>query len=139
MPISVASTSLRVRYAETDAQGVVYHANHLVYFEVARGAFMREAGVDYNALEASGHFIVVAEANVRYLGAARYDDELTVTARVKELRNRSMTFEYELHRGATLLATGWTAHVCLGRDGKPVRWPETLLEHIAEAPAGDAG
>jgi acyl-CoA thioester hydrolase len=116
-------TTIRVRYAETDAQGVVYHANYLVYFEVGRGAFLRAVGLDYNALEASGHFIVVVEANARYAAPARYDDELVVTTTVSEVRNRSLSFAYVVKRGETVVAEGRTAHVCVGRDGKPTSLP----------------
>lgn len=117
---------VRVRYAETDAQGVVYHANHLIYFEVGRGAYLRAAGVDYNALEAAGTLIVVVEATVRYLAAARYDDELIVSTRLAELGRSSCAFAYELQRGDMRLATGRTTHVCLDREGRPVAIPEDL-------------
>lgn len=119
-------TTLRVRYAETDAQGVVYHANYIVFFEVGRGAFLRAVGIDYNALEASGCFIVVAEAQARYLAPARYDDELVITTEVASLRSRSFTFRYVVQRGETRIAEGTTAHVCVGLDGKAMEIPAAL-------------
>lgn len=139
MPKDVRSP-IRVRYAETDAQQVVYHSNYLVYFEVGRGDFLRAVGVDYNAMEASGAFVVVVEANVRYHAPARYDDELVVHTRLAEVRTRSMRFDYRLVRPAlepgqeeTLIASGWTAHVVVNREGRPVPIPETLRRAIADA------
>lgn len=125
-------TEIRVRYAETDAQGVVYHANYLVYFEVGRGAWLRAQGIDYNELEAGGHFIVVVEARTRYKAPARYDDVLTIRTTLAEVRNRSLTYHYEVLRGGVVVAEGETAHVCVDREGKPVRIPPGLLG------AGDA-
>lgn len=122
----VHSTTLRVRYAETDAQGVVYHSNHLIYFEVARTAALRAWGLDYRELEAGGVLVAVVEANLRYLGPARYDDELTVEATITEVRSRSFTVTYRLLLDERLLAEGRTAHVALNREGKPVPLPEAL-------------
>ncbi len=136
MPKDVQSP-LRVRYAETDAQRVVYHSNYLVYFEVGRGDFLRAAGVDYNAMEASGAFVVVVEANVRYHAPARYDDELVVHTRLDEVRTRSMRFAYRVTRGTgdseTTIASGWTAHVVVNREGRPVPLPQSLRSAIADA------
>lgn len=126
-------TTVRVRYAETDAQGVVYHANYIIYFEVGRGAYLRALGLDYNAMEAGGHFIVVVEATAQYKAPARYDDELTIATRVAELRNRSLIFDYEVRQGDTVVATGRTAHVCVDREGKPVRLPEAVRQAIEAA------
>ncbi|HEY9723631.1 MAG TPA: thioesterase family protein [Oscillatoriaceae cyanobacterium] len=125
MPRTV-ETSIRVRYAETDAQGVVYHSNYLIYFEVARGAFLHAHDVAYADLEAAGTFAVVVEARARYAAPARYDDVLTVSATLSEVRNRSFTFHYAVRRGETLVAEGQTAHVCVDRAGKPVRLPPEL-------------
>lgn len=132
MPFPVVETTLRVRYAETDAQGVVYHSNHLIYFEVGRGAYLRELGIDYNAMESSGALIAVVDAHVRYRAASRYDDELRVVTRLDELGSRSLRFSYELWRDATLVATGETAHVCLDRQGKPVALPALLREAVGQ-------
>lgn len=123
-------TTVRVRYAETDAQGVVYHANHVVFFEVGRGAFLRDHGLSYGEFEAAGHFIVVVEAHVRYHAPARYDDELVIRTWLKEVKNRSLTFEYEILKGETTVASGWTAHVCVDRQGKPVRLPDELMKPL---------
>lgn len=132
MPNAILSP-LRVRYAETDAQQVVYHSNYLVYFEVGRGDFLRAVGVDYNAMEASGAFVVVVEANVRYHAPARYDDELVVHTWLDEVRTRSMRFAYKVMRGETTIASGWTAHVVVNREGRPIPIPEALRKAIAAA------
>ena len=136
MPNAIHSP-LRVRYAETDAQQVVYHSNYLVYFEVGRGDFLRAVGVDYNAMEAAGAFVVVVEANVRYHAPARYDDELVVKTWLDEVRTRSMRFAYEVTRGTgeaeTTIASGWTAHVVVNREGRPIPIPDELRKAIAAA------
>jgi acyl-CoA thioester hydrolase len=142
MPRAVRS-ALRVRYAETDAQQVVYHSNYLVYFEVGRGDFLRAVGVDYNAMEAAGAFVVVVEANVRYHAPARYDDELVVQTWLDEVRTRSMRFGYRVIRGTgeaeTTIATGWTAHVVVNREGRPVPIPAALRQAIADAGLAPTG
>jgi acyl-CoA thioester hydrolase len=133
MPYPVVETSVRVRYAETDAQGVVYHSNHLVYFEVGRGAYLRSLGFDYNEMEASGVMVAVVDAHVRYRAGARYDDELRIVTRLDELGSRSMRFGYEIWRDETLVATGETAHVCLNRAYQPVAIPATLKAAVETA------
>lgn len=135
------TSQIRVRYAETDAQGVAYHANFLVWFEVARGDYLRAIGFDYNRMEAEGAFVVVAEAHTKYLSPACYDEELTVTAWISELRTRSFRFEYEVSKGDRLVATGWTAHVVINRDRRPIQIPEPLraaVENPQEPFRGDA-
>lgn len=124
---------IRVRYAETDAQGIVYHANHVVYFEVGRGAFLRAQGFDYNAFEAGGHLMVVADITVRYRAPARYDDALVVRTSLAEVGWASLVFEYKLLKGDTLVAEGRSTHVCLDRAGRPVSLPANLRAAL-EAP-----
>lgn len=125
----VGLEEVRVRYAETDAQAVVYHSNYLVYFEIGRTGWIRDAGYPYAEFEKSGHALVVAEAQVRYLRSARYDDRLVVETRLKELRTRSCTFSYLVHRAgeASPIVEGWTALVCVGDDGKAVAIPSELV------------
>lgn len=134
-------TSLRVRYAETDAQQVAYHANYIVWFEVARGDYLRAIGLDYNEMEASGAFVVVAELSAKYLAPVRYDDELTIVSRIAELRSRSFRFAYRVFKGDRLVTEGWTAHVVVNREGRPITIPAELRARIeAEEPSflGDA-
>lgn len=129
-------TQLRVRYAETDAQRIAYHANFIVWFEVARGDYLRAIGFDYNRMEDEGAFVVVAELHAKYLAPVRYDDQLTIVSRISELRSRSLRFEYRVYRGEQLAAEGWTAHVVVNQEGRPVVIPEDIRRAI-EAP--DAG
>lgn len=135
-------TSTRVRYAETDGQRVAHHAIYLVWFELGRAEFLRSSGVDYNALEGSGLFVVVVEAVVRYLAPARYDDLVTIRTTLEVLRSRDMTFRYEVLRDDALLATGETRLAMVNRAGRPVSIPEEVRRALAgpeEPPArGDA-
>lgn len=121
---------LRVRYAETDAQGVVYHANYLIYMEVARSAFTRARGLPYQRLEARGINLVVAEAKLRYKASAAYDDPLLIRVRVKELRGKVMRFAYCIENQEThkLLVTGETTHICVGRDFRPMEVPSDVAD-----------
>jgi acyl-CoA thioester hydrolase len=118
---------VRVRYAETDQMGVVYHANYLIWFEVGRVEFMRALGVEYKTMEAADDcHIVVAEARCRYLHPARYDEILRVRTRIATTRNRTISFSYEIFRDhdGHLLATGETTHVICGSNGRPKSLPE---------------
>jgi acyl-CoA thioester hydrolase len=118
---------LRVRYAETDQMGVVYHANFFVWFEVGRVELMRALGVEYKKMEREDDcHIVVADVHCRYHHPARYDEELRVRTRIAESRNRLVKFAYEVFRDAdnALLATGHTTHVICGSNGRPKMLPE---------------
>jgi acyl-CoA thioester hydrolase len=129
--------TVRVRYAETDQMGVVYHANYFVWFEVGRVELMRALGVEYKRMEIEDDCqIVAADAHCRYHHPARYDEVLRVRTRIAESKNRVIRFSYELFRDADeqLLATGETTHIICGRNGKPKRLPEKyrkIFEAIA--------
>jgi acyl-CoA thioester hydrolase len=126
----VVETSLRVRYAETDAMGVVYHANYLIWFEAGRGDYFRAFGQDYGAWEKDGYFLPVVELHARYLAPARYGDTVTVRTWIKGARSRSVTLGYEAALAETgqLLATGWTQHLCTDAEGNTRRLPEELRQ-----------
>jgi acyl-CoA thioester hydrolase len=118
---------VRVRYAETDQMGVVYHANYFVWFEVGRVELMRSLGVEYKKMERDDDcHIVVADVHCRYHHPARYDEELRVRTRIAESRNRLVKFSYELFRDSddTLLANGQTTHIICGSNGRPKMLPE---------------
>jgi acyl-CoA thioester hydrolase len=121
----VIETTLRVRYAETDAMGVVYHTNYLIWFEVGRGEYSRQMGTDYRHWEEAGLLLPVTEATCRYLSPARYGDLVTVATWVEEIRSRMIAFAYEARMQETgrVLATGKTVHVCINRDGRPAQIP----------------
>ena len=120
-------THLRVRYAETDKMGVAYYSEYLVWFEVMRGDFMRALGVPYTDMEAEGYFLPIAEANVRYLAPARYDDVVTVTATLGRIRARAVTFKYVVSRGPQVLARGSTTHIPVDQNGRPKSLSQKFL------------
>lgn len=126
-------TRLRVRYAETDQMGIVYHANYLVWMEVGRVEYCRAAGLRYRDLEKeTGVLLTVVEANCRYLAPALYDDEIAVQTRVEEFTPRMVRFGYEIRNAATgaLLATGFTKHLFLGPERKPRKLPEEFRRYF---------
>jgi acyl-CoA thioester hydrolase len=119
--------SFRVRYAETDQMGVVYHANYLVWMEIGRVELVRSRGWNYKDLEKSeGLLLSVVEASVRYVSPARYDDEVTVETEVLQAGSRLIVFGYKITAApeGRLLATGSTKHCWLNREMKPARLPE---------------
>ena len=123
--------TVRVRYAETDQMGVVYHANYLIWFEVGRVELMRALGFEYKLMETEDDcFIVVAEVSCRYLHPARYDELLRVRTRISDAGNRIVRYSYELMRDSddSILATGTTTHVICGKDGKAKQLPKKYRE-----------
>jgi acyl-CoA thioester hydrolase len=120
-------TTVRVRYAETDQMGVVYHANYLVWFEVGRVELMRTLGVEYKKMESEDDcHIVVADAHCRYERSARYDEVVRIRTHIAESRNRIVKFAYQVFRDADgeLLATGDTTHIICGSNGRPKLLPQ---------------
>ena len=123
-------TRLRVRYAETDQMGVVYHSNHLIWFEVGRVELMRQMGFSYRDMEQEdGLFIAVAEARCRYRAPIYYDEEVVVRTWLKNVRESVIIFSYELTRpnGGTLLAEGQTTHIVTDSNMKVATLPEKYL------------
>ena len=123
--------TVRVRYAETDQMGVVYHSNYLIWFEVGRVELMRALGFDYKRMELEDDtFIVVADVHCRYHCPARYDEELTVRTRILNAKNRVLKFGYELYPRSDhrLLATGETTHVACNRAGQVKHFPDKYKE-----------
>jgi acyl-CoA thioester hydrolase len=129
-------TRVRVRYAETDQMGVVYHANHFVWFEIGRVEFLRRLGFSYRDMEKNeGCFIAVVDARCRYRAPAFYDDEIVVRTRLKHIRNSVIHFGYELLRAGdgVLLAEGETTHVVTNREMKTSPIPTKYLNAFREA------
>ncbi len=130
-PTDWTTTPCRVRYAETDQMGVVYHANYFIWFEIGRAAFCRHRGFAYRELEQNnGLYIIVAEARCRFKAPARYDDEILVRTRLKDCRKRVLVFEYQVYRQVSdeLLAEGETVHVITDREGRPRALPDKYRE-----------
>src|SRR3974390_3270150 len=119
--------TIRVRYAETDQMGVVYHSNYLIWFEIGRVELMRAQGFDYKQMETEDNcYLVVADMHCRYHHPARYDELVTVRTRILDAKNRTLKFGYELFRASDnkLLATGETTHVSCSRVGHVKHFPE---------------
>ncbi len=130
----VSETQVRVRYAETDQMGVVYHSNYLIWFEVGRVEFMRQLGLDYKRLEQEdGCGIAVVDAHVRYRYPARYDDELVIQTRLLAARGVLVRFEYKILRAEDrqLLCEGETSHVVVGGGMKKRSLPQRYAERFA--------
>ena len=123
---------LRVRYEETDAAGVVYYANYLTWFEVARIELLRELGVPITEVERRGVALPVVEAGCRYLKPAHVDDLLELRLWLRPPRRASFAFDYQVWRTEELLAEGHTVHTTVERATlKPVRMPEWFAELLA--------
>ncbi|MEO8880942.1 MAG: thioesterase family protein [Gemmatimonadaceae bacterium] len=130
-------TELRVRYAETDQMGVVYHANYLVWCEIARTDLIRTLGASYRELEEErGVRLAVSEASVRYIAAARYDDRIRVETRLSRVTSRTMIFDYTILNADTLqrLATATTTLISLDSANRVT----VLPADVRRALSGDA-
>jgi acyl-CoA thioester hydrolase len=130
------STDVTVRFAETDAQGVAHNANYLIWFEVARVAYLAEHAGGYSAIRERGLESFVLESHVRYRQPAHFDDRLRIHTRVGEVRGARFRFDYEITRNGEVIADGWTSHACVDATTlRPTRIPQTLTEAIARAEA----
>jgi acyl-CoA thioester hydrolase len=129
------ATELRVRYAETDRMGIVYYANYLIWCEVGRVEFMRALGGSYATLEAQGYGLAVAEATVRYLAPARFDDLVRIETTLASVRSRAVTFDYaiSLAESGTRLATAHTALVSIDATGRPTALPAEFRSVLERA------
>jgi acyl-CoA thioester hydrolase len=126
----------RVRFGETDLQGVVYYGNYLLFAEVGRVAYLRELGIVYERdLLANGVDFTIGEARVRYHAPLRFDDEYDIKVRVGEMRHSSWTFEYAIDRADGMhCADASTIQVMLDRKtARPTRIPETLRRALERA------
>jgi acyl-CoA thioester hydrolase len=127
-------TDLTVRFAETDAQGIAHNSNYLIWFELARVAYLAEHTGGYQALRDQGIEALVLESHVRYRIPARFDDRLRLHARVTEVRGARFRYEYAVTRGDDLIADGWTEHACVDATTfRPTRVPPDLREAITRA------
>ena len=133
---SRCESRLRVRYAETDQMGVVYHANHFIWFEIGRVELMRQLGFSHRDMERDyGCFIAVVDARCRYKAPARYDDEIIVRTHLKSVRESVVHFAYELVRAndGELLAEGETTHIVIDAKMKATRLPAEYLKAFRDA------
>jgi acyl-CoA thioester hydrolase len=133
----ISTTEHRVNYSETDQMGFAYHANYLVWLDMARTEHLREAGMTYKELEGEGVFLAVTGVNIRYRQPARYDDLVRVRCWVRDLASRRVTFGYAVEHAdsGTLLATGETSLIALDRSHHLSKIPEhvrALLVSVAD-------
>lgn len=136
---TVATT--RVRYAETDQMGVVYHSNYLVWCEIGRTDYLRTLGTTYADLERQGLRLAVADAQIRYHAPARYDDLISIETWIERAQTRALTFGYEISRiepgPKQRLVTASTRLVAMNADGAPRTIPTDLLELFRNATVTD--
>jgi acyl-CoA thioester hydrolase len=136
MPAFNFSTEVRVRFAETDAQGIAHNATYLVWFELARVEYLARYAGGYQALRDQGIEAFVTEAHVRYGVPARFDDIVGIHARCVDVRGARFRYEYLLERDGERIADGWTAHACVdAATFRPTRVPEWLKAAIGAAEA----
>jgi acyl-CoA thioester hydrolase len=133
------ATEVRVRFAETDAQGHAHHGAYLVWFEVARVEYLDRFEGGYPGFQARGFEALTTEVQARYLGPARFDDRLTVWSRCVDVRGARFRFEYAVERAGEAIADGWTRHACVDASTyRPTRLPAYLAEAIAAAEGATA-
>ena len=123
-------TKLRVRYAETDKMGVVYHSNFVIWFEVGRVELLRQLGFQYSEMEAEDNcHIPVVDLRVRYKAPAQYDDEIVVRTEIKNVRSSLLHFSYQIFRDGNrmLLATGETMHIIVNNRLERTALPEKYM------------
>jgi acyl-CoA thioester hydrolase len=134
------STDLTVRFSETDAQAVVHNAVYLVWFEIARIAYLGQFPGGYKGLVENGVDATTSEASVRYLGGTRFGDELRIHVRATDVRGARFRFEYVIERTSDphgIVADGWTKHACVNAETlRPTRVPSWLAEAISGVESG---
>ncbi|MDX2139621.1 MAG: thioesterase family protein [Chloroflexota bacterium] len=124
----VAEATFHVRYAETDAMGIVHHASYVVWFEEGRSHYARARGSDYADFERSGHYLTVAEVSARYLKPMVYGTRVSVRCWIETMQSRALTFAYQILNADTgdVCVTGQSKHVCITHDGRvttlPAQW-----------------
>jgi acyl-CoA thioester hydrolase len=131
----VNEARLRVRYAETDQMGVVYHSNYIIWMEVGRVELLRALGFTYKEMEADGLHLPVAEVKCRFKASALYDDQIVIRTRMVNLRGFLIHFAYEVVRetDGTLLAEGESVHLVVDRDMQKFSLPEKYMVPFRKA------
>lgn len=121
----IGTVQFHVRYAETDAQGVVHHASYIVWLEEARSHYARSKGVSYADMERSGYFMAVTGLDVKYRVPLHYDELVAIDCWVEELKSRTVTFKFEVRRvqDGVICATASTDLICITREGQITIWP----------------
>jgi len=137
-PAAESVTTVRVNYSETDQMGVVYHARHVVWLDIARTEHLRSRGYSYRELEEQGIRLVVTDLQVRYRQAARYDDVIRIRTRVREVGSRRVIFSYvlELESTGTPIADAETTLLCLDHNHRLTRLPQAIISALSEPGPG---
>ena len=130
---TVSETIIRVRYAETDAMGIVHHAVYPVWMELGRSDFLRQLGRGYPEWEAAGVLMAVGGLTLKYRAPARYDELVTVRSWLKEGTRRKVVFGYEISRDGVRLVEGESVHLVTGPDGRARTMPDAMLALVASA------
>ena len=136
---AVSEAQIRVRYAETDQMGVVYHSNYIIWFEVGRVELLRQLGYTYKDFEADGMHLPVVEVRCRYKASALYDDQIIIRTRMNNVRGALIQFGYDVVRASdrTLLAEGESTHIVTDANMQRTSLPEKYLSPFLKA-MGDA-
>lgn len=135
MPRIVISTTLIVRYAETDPMGIVHHKNYITYLEEGRSEYARQRGFPYSQFEATGYFLLVSEVHIRHIKPARYEQSITINTWISEMKSRGMSFEYTVidTQSGEVLATAQTKHICITKTGQIAKIPQVWRDwHIPD-------
>ena len=132
-------TTYRVIYGDTDNMGVAYYANYLRWFEIGRAELFRSLGLSYKSVEAEGIFLPVSEAFCKYKNPARYDDVITIETSVDATVKGGLKLDYTIldEAGERVLATGYTKHACVDRNGRITRPPKFLRDKIQNSAASE--
>jgi len=131
------TAAIRVRFHDTDAQGIAHNSNYLVWFEVARVEYLERYAGGYQTLRDQGYESLVLESYVRFLQPARFDDRLLVHTYVAEMRGARWRFDYRITRGEETIAEGWTMHATVDAETfRPTRNPAWLVESILSVQSG---
>ncbi len=129
-PVARSTSTLIVRFRETDLMGIVHHGNYLTYFEAARVTYLKRRGVAYDTWIERGINLAVAEVSLKYRRPAKFDDTLHVDTRITELTRVTVTYAYVVRRGAEILAEGETKLACVGPDMRLKRLPPDVVERL---------
>lgn len=133
----VHEARVRVRYAETDQMGVVYHSNYVIWMEVGRVELLRALGFTYKEMESDGIHLPVAEVKCRFKASAMYDDQVVIRTRMLNLRGFLIHFGYDILReDGTLLAEGESVHIVVNRDMQKMSLPEKYMVPFRKAMGG---
>ena len=130
--MNTVHSRLCVRYCETDAMGIVYHANYLTWFEIGRLDLLQYVDCSYKDLEAEGLFVPVLSVQVDYISPARFDDSLDLYTEFKEHKRARFAFAYQLFREKKLLCRGTTWHNFMNVQGRPIRPPQRFLQSLEQ-------